>query len=60
LSFHLEQRIGVRLPQLADDGRVEKVRFRVESPTVKRRLYVCCSTAIIGVCDSVRLLYFMC
>jgi hypothetical protein len=27
----------------------------VESPAVKRRFCVCCSTAIFGVCNSVRL-----
>jgi hypothetical protein len=42
--------------QLADDGGIESVQLRVESPAVKRSLYVCCSTVIIGVCDSVRLL----
>jgi hypothetical protein len=39
---------------LADDGGVEIVQLRVESPAVKRSLYVCCSTVIFGVCDSVR------
>jgi hypothetical protein len=28
----------------------------VESPAVKRTLYMCCSTVIFVVCDSVRLL----
>jgi hypothetical protein len=41
---------------LADDGGVEQVQLRVESPAVKRRFYMCCSTVIFGVCDSVRLL----
>jgi hypothetical protein len=27
--------------QLADDGRVERVQLTVESPAVKRRLYMC-------------------
>jgi hypothetical protein len=42
--------------QLADDGGVEGVQLRSGSPTVKRSLYVCCSTVICGVCDSARLL----
>jgi hypothetical protein len=47
---------GVGSWQLADDGGVERVQWRVESPAAKRRLYMCCSTVIFGVCDSVRLL----
>jgi hypothetical protein len=38
----------------------QRVQLRVEIPAVKRRLYVCCSTMIFGVCDSVRLLQFLC
>jgi hypothetical protein len=41
---------------LADDGGMERVQLRVESPAVKRSLYVYCSTVIFGMCDSVRLL----
>jgi hypothetical protein len=44
----------------SDDGGVERVQLRVESPAVKRGLYVCCSTVIFGVCDSVGLLEFLC
>jgi hypothetical protein len=36
---------------LADDGGIEKVQLRAESPAVKRNLYVCCSTMIFGVCS---------
>jgi hypothetical protein len=32
----------------------------VGSRAVKRKLYVCCSTVIFGVCNSVRLLKFLC
>jgi hypothetical protein len=41
---------------VAADGGIERVQLRFESPAVKRSLYVCSSTAISGVCDSVRLL----
>jgi hypothetical protein len=34
---------------LADDGGIEKVQLRVESPAVKISLYVCCNTVISGV-----------
>jgi hypothetical protein len=33
--------------------------LRVESLAVKRRLYVCYSTAIFGMCNTVRLLYIV-
>jgi hypothetical protein len=36
---------------LADDGEIEIVQFRVERPAVKRSLFVCCSTVILGVCN---------
>jgi hypothetical protein len=36
---------------LADDGGVERVQLRVESPAVKRRLYMCCSAAIFRLCS---------
>jgi hypothetical protein len=57
----LQQRIALRALELAvaDDG-VERVQLRVESQAVKRRLYMCCSTVVFGVCDSVRLLHFLC
>jgi hypothetical protein len=42
---------GVGNSQLTDDGGVERVQLRVESPAVKRKLYVCCDTVIFGVCD---------
>jgi hypothetical protein len=51
----LQQRIGLRVPDWAGDG-VERVHLRLGSPAVKRRLYMCCSTVIFGVCDSVGLL----
>jgi hypothetical protein len=47
----LQQRIGLRVPKLADDGGVAKVQLRGETPAVKRGLYVCCSTMIFGVCS---------
>jgi hypothetical protein len=56
MRWLLQQGTGLRVPQMADDGGVERVQLRVESPAVKRRLYMCCSTVIFGVCDSVRLL----
>jgi hypothetical protein len=34
---------------LADDGGIEKVQLRVESPAVKISLYACCSTVIFVV-----------
>jgi hypothetical protein len=40
---------------MPDDG-VERVQLRVESPTVKESLYVCCNTVAFGVCDSVPVL----
>jgi hypothetical protein len=40
---------------LADDG-VGRVQLSVESPAVKRRLYMCSSRVIFGECDSVRIL----
>jgi hypothetical protein len=39
-SWQLQQRIGLRVPELADDGGVERVQWRVGSPAVKRRLHV--------------------
>jgi hypothetical protein len=36
------------------------VQLRVESPAEKRRIYVCRSTVIFGVCDSLRSLQFLC
>jgi hypothetical protein len=39
---------GVDIWQLADDGGIGRVQFRVESPAVKRRFYVCYSTTILG------------
>jgi hypothetical protein len=54
--WQLEQRIGVRVPEVADDGGVERVELRVESPAVKRSVYVCYRSGIFGVCDSLRLL----
>jgi hypothetical protein len=43
----VQQRIGLRVPELADDGGSERVELRDESPAVKRSLYVCYSTIII-------------
>jgi hypothetical protein len=37
--------IGLRVPELTVDGGVE---LRVESPAVKRRLYMCCNSVIFG------------
>jgi hypothetical protein len=39
--------------QLADDEGVQGVQLRVQSPAVKRKLYMCCSTAIFGVRNTV-------
>jgi hypothetical protein len=50
-SWQLQQRIGLGVPELADDGVVERVQLRVQGLAVKRRLYVCCSTVIFGVCS---------
>jgi hypothetical protein len=36
---------------LADDGGVERVQLRAESPAVKGGLYVGCGTVIFGVCS---------
>jgi hypothetical protein len=44
--WQLQQKIGLRVPQLADDGAVERVQMRVESPEVK-----CCSTVVFGMCS---------
>jgi hypothetical protein len=38
------------------DAGIERVQLGVESPAVKRSFYVCFSTVIFGVCESVRLL----
>jgi hypothetical protein len=49
----MQQIIGLKVPQLADDGGVQKIQLRVENPAASRSLCVCCSTVIFGVCDSV-------
>jgi hypothetical protein len=36
---------------LEDNGGIERVQLRVESPAVKVSLYVYCSTVIFGVCS---------
>jgi hypothetical protein len=55
---HFEE-IALKIPK-KDDGRVERIQLRVENPAVKRRLYVCCSGVIFGLCDVVTLLHFLC
>jgi hypothetical protein len=38
------------------EKRWQRAQLRVESPDVKRRIYICSSTVIFGVCDLERLL----
>jgi hypothetical protein len=45
-TCQLYKRIGLRVPELTDDERVKRVQLRVESPAVKRSLYMCRSTVI--------------
>jgi hypothetical protein len=45
--------------QFAGDG-AERVQLGVESHAVKRRLCMCCSAVIFGMCGSVRLVSFLC
>jgi hypothetical protein len=45
----VNSRIGLRVPELAVGRRlIELVQLRVESPAMKRRIYMCCSTVIFG------------
>jgi hypothetical protein len=58
-SWQLHQRIGLRVPLLADNGGIETAQLRVENLAVKRSLYVCYNTLIFGVCDSMILVQFL-
>jgi hypothetical protein len=39
-SWQLQQRIGLRVPELADGGGIEIIQLRLKSQSVKRRLSV--------------------
>jgi hypothetical protein len=45
---------------LTDNGALKVVQLRVESPAVKRSLYVYYNTMIFGMCVLVILLQFLC
>jgi hypothetical protein len=50
---------SVRFVQIRYKGRELVNWSSVSIRAMKRRLHVCCSTVIFGVCNSVRLLYFL-
>jgi hypothetical protein len=39
-SWQLEQTIGLKVPELADDGGIHRIQLRIKSQPVKRRLSV--------------------